>query len=233
SSIKDETTEGAKFNEVYNALTKSPEFKKLFLDLFDNNNKRFNVKFEIAEHLYKDNDPTKKEVNGKTYFDGTPNLIIKINKQILSSTGSIPKVDIEIAKTIIHECIHAYLSIKGGHINAGMDIAGVINFEYNTKNGQHDFMYKHMLPIMSKILAEIRDLVTYQAGRTEVESLIMIPTKTPLTREKWLWTNYYKFISINGLDETTFFTNDFPQDSDSYNFYTQYNTYGHEYLNKK
>ena len=232
SAINDATTEGAKFNEVYNALTKSPEFKKLFIDLFNDNN-RFNVKFEIAEHLYKDNDPAKKEVNGKTYFDGTPNLIIKINKQILSSTGSIPKVDIEIAKTILHECIHAYLSIKGGHINAGMDIAGVINFEYNTKNGQHDFMYKNMLPIMSKILAEIRDLVTYQAGRSEVESLIMIPTKTPLTREKWIWSNFYKFISINGLDETTFFTNDFPQDSDSYNFYTQYNTYGHEHLNKK
>jgi hypothetical protein len=232
SSIDTTTTEGKKFTEVYGALLTSPSFKELFVDLFGGPQTRFNVKFEISEHLFKDGDPAT-EVNAKTSFDGTPNLVIKINKQILSPTGSIPKVNIEIVKTILHECIHAYLFIKKDNINVGMDIAGVINSTYQSVDDQHDFMYNHMLPVMTKILGEIRDMVTFQAGRDEVQSLFMYPTRTPLTQEKWNWETYYKFLSINGLDDTSFFKNDFPKSTDSYNFYAQYNTYGHVYLNKK
>lgn len=70
----------------------------------------FNVKFEIGDHVYEKNDPTKKEVHATTSQDPvTKNIVIKISKQILSPDGTMKQTKIENAKTILHECIHAYL----------------------------------------------------------------------------------------------------------------------------
>ena len=160
SAINAVTPEGAKFNSIYDVLTNSPEFKKLFIDMFGSNN-RFNVKFEIAEHVYEDNDPTKKEVNATTSQDPvTKNIIIKINKQILIANTPKSQTKIENAKTILHECIHAYLFVKAKNPAVGVDIVKTLNTMYPTVNEQHDFMYGKMIPTMQKVLGEIRDLVT-------------------------------------------------------------------------
>ncbi|WP_185966024.1 hypothetical protein, partial [Flavobacterium sp. ZT3R18] len=226
------TPEGAKFNSIYLSLTKSPEYQKLFVGLFGNNN-RFNAKFEIAEHVYEDNDPTKKEVNATTSQDPvTKNIIIKINKQILIAGTGRSQTNIENAKTILHESIHAYLFIKANNPTVGMDIAGILNKMYPTANEQHDFMYTKMIPTMQKVLGEIRDLatVTTPFARSEVESLTMHPTRTPLTSAPWSWNEYYRYLSLKGLDETSCFKEDFPKDSNMYDFLHEYNNQGHRYL---
>lgn len=62
-------------------------FQKLFLSIFENNT-RFNVKFQIDEHAYKDG----KEVNATTEQDPvTKNITIKISKQILTSRNRYNK----------------------------------------------------------------------------------------------------------------------------------------------
>jgi hypothetical protein len=130
----------------------------------------------------------------------------------------------------LHECIHAYLLTITSYTLVGMDIAEVMNKVLPTSKEQHDFMYNNMLPVMEKVLGEIRDLVTTPFGRSEVESLTMHPTRTPLTSAPWSWNDYYRYISLKGLDETSSFKEDFPKDSNAYDFLHEYNNQGRSYL---
>jgi hypothetical protein len=92
TSIPNDLTkpENKKFNEVYDALTQSPEFQKLFIDMFGGDQKRFNVKFEIADNLPRPKKPSEQD-NGQTILTpNSTNITIKINKQILTPvTGGI------------------------------------------------------------------------------------------------------------------------------------------------
>ena len=231
SSIKDVTEEDKKFNKLYDALTTSPEFKKLFIDLFDGDNSRINVKFEIADRVYEDNDTSKPEVNATTSEDPvTKNLTIKISKQLLIAGTTKSQTNIENAKTILHECIHAYLFSKVGNPSVGANFVTILNTMYPTPNEQHDFMYGKMIPTMQKVLGEIRDLVTTQAGRNKAEERIMYTTLTPLTSTSWNWNDYYKYISLKGLGLTSCFLLDFPKDSDQWNLLATYIKYGNDDL---
>ena len=239
SSIKDATEEDKKFNSVYKSLTDSPAFKNLFLDLFDNNNKRFNVKFEIIENL----DNITRKIDGFTtppVLEGKPTLI-QINKQILTSTGLRPMTNIEIAKTILHECIHAYLAIKGKYPDAGgSTIPGIENMTFAevlkaTRPGtgaQHDFMFKNMVPTMQKILAEIRDSVTSSTTRATVESIRLQPNfySNPIKTTLWNWNDYFYYLSLNGLQDTEAFKISFPANTDQFELLLEYNFFGHKHL---
>lgn len=138
---------------------------------------------------------------------------------------------IENAKTILHECIHAYLFVKAGNPATGVDFVKLLNTMYPTANEQHDFMYNQMIPVMMKVLAEIRDLVTYPAGRIEVEGLNMSGNST--TNIPWNWNEYYKFLSFSGLDEAYCFIQDYPNPSSQLDFLIRYVTRGHTWLDKK
>jgi hypothetical protein len=234
SAISVVTPEDVKFNLIYDALTKSPEFKKLFLDMFGGTQTRFNVKFEIAEHVNEDNNPAKKEVNATTSQDPvTENIIIKINKQILIAGTPKSQTNIENAKTILHESIHAYLFIKASNPTVGVDFVKILNSMYPTANEQHDFMYNQMIPTMKKVLVEIRDLVTTAPKRAVLENEItMHPTQNPMTSTSWNWFDYYRYLSLNGLQETSCFIQDFPFPSDKYDLYKQYITAGSNELDR-
>ncbi|SFD71251.1 hypothetical protein [Flavobacterium phragmitis] len=230
TAITNATTEGEKFNTIYDYLTKSLEFRKLFLDIF-NNSDRFNVKFEINDHVYENNDPSKKEVHATTSQDPiTKALTIKVSKQILISGTTMSQTNIENAKTILHECIHAYLFVKANNPSVGADFVKILDTMYPTVNEQHDFMYSKMIPTMQKALSEIRDLVTTQTGRTEVQARTMHPTITPMTSTPWNWDEYYKYLSLSGLDEVNCFKIDFPVGSDQWNLLGNYVKYGHDDL---
>jgi hypothetical protein len=142
-----------------------------------------------------------------------------------------------IAKTILHECIHAYLAIKGKYPDAGQKpIPGIENMTFEEvlkatrpgKDVQHDFMYNNMVPTMQKVLGEIRDLVTFPAGRSAVEELNMSGNST--TNIPWNWNEYYKFLSFSGLNEASYFIKNYPDNSNAKIFYNDYNLYGHNYL---
>lgn len=232
TSIDNNTTEGKKFNSIYNALTQSTSFQKLFVDLFENSD-RFNVKFEIADHVYDKDDPSKEINANTTRAEGTTYITIKISKQILIPNTSKNQTNIENAKTILHECIHAYLLIKANNPNAGADFVEMLNTVYPTADEQHDFMYNHMIPTMQTVLSEIRDLVTTAPKRTILETQYTLhPTQNPLTSTEFNWINYYKYISLSGLQETVSFIRDFPFPSDKYDLYKQYLTAGNNELDR-
>lgn len=234
-SILDKPTlaENQKFLAIYNALSKSPEFQKLFIDMFGNNT-RFNVKFEIADHVYEDDDPQKKEVNAITSEEPvTKNITIKISKQILIPGTDRSQTQIENAKTILHECVHAYLFVKANNPTIGTDFVKILNTMYPTANEQHDFMYNKMIPTMQKILSEIRDLVTTSPKRTILETqYTMHPTTNPISSTPWSWNDYYKYLSLSGLQETNSFIQDFPFPSDKYDLYKQYINAGKNELDR-
>lgn len=233
SNISNDTPEGKKFNSIYNALTQSPSFQKLFVDLFENSD-RFNVAFEIADHVYEDNNPAKKEVNAITMqTTGTNNITIKFNKQLLIPNVSKSQTNIENAKTILHECIHAYLYIKANYPSVGADFVKILDSMYPTVNEQHDFMYNRMIPTMQTVLSEIRDLVTTEKGRNVLDNEItMHPTQNPLTSTSWIWNDFYKYLSIKGLEEANCFKIDFPKNSDQWSLLSKYIEYGHNELDK-
>lgn len=101
---------------------------------------------------------------------------------------------------------------------------------YPNVNEQHDFMYGMMIPTMQKVLSEIRDLVTTSAGRIEVEKRTMHPNIKPMTSTPWIWNEYYKNLSLKGLDETNCFKVDFSLQSDQWKLFVKYVEYGHEDL---
>jgi hypothetical protein len=123
--------------------------------------------------------------------------------------------------------------IKLANPTVGMDIAGIINKMYPTINEQHDFMYTKMIPTMQKVLGEIRDLVTTQTGRTVLETVYtMRPTAmtNPSASTPWIWNEYYKYISINGLEETSCYKEDYPKDTNQLYLLSKYIEYGHNEL---
>ncbi|OHT46813.1 hypothetical protein [Flavobacterium tructae] len=93
---------------------------------------------------------------------------------------------------------------------------------YPTVSEQHDFMYDKMIPTMQKVLSEIRDLVTTATKRANIEQYILHPTLKPLTTTTFSWFNFYFYLSLNGLQSTYCFTQDFQYPSDKYSLYKQY-----------
>jgi len=201
--------ENQNFNELYDILKTSPTFKELFIDLFQDD-KRFNVKFEIADHVFEDNDPAKKEVHATTSQDPvTKNITIKISKQILSPDGTMRQTKIENAKTILHECIHAYLFTISSNPLVGKDIAEVINTVLPTVAEQHDFMYNKMIPTMVNVLSQIKDLLVTPANNLEMKDnvYVHIPFNySPSTH--FDWNDYYHNLALAGLQSCAFFKNE-------------------------
>jgi hypothetical protein len=209
ATIDTTTTEGKKFTEVYGALLTSPSFKEFFVDIFKDS-ERDNVEFEINDKVFEDNDPTKKEVNATTSFDPiSKNIVIKINKKILIAGTTLSQTKIENAKTILHECIHAYLFIKANYPNTGVDFVNILNSMYPDADQQHDFMYNNMLPTMTKILLDAKSTLITQEQNTNITDNVLLPNfpaAKPMVA--FNWKDCLENIALGGLQDCTFFQNE-------------------------
>lgn len=239
SSINPNTPEGAKFIEFYGALIKSQEFKKLFESIFKDN-KRFNVKFEIGSVQNGANGNTNTDLNNPTLNTITisPDFLKNSNKML-------------IAKTIIHECIHAYLNVKLCDSGQGMpiptlndlDFFNVVNQQYNGFKGnqdQHNFIYNYMLPTMVTILSEVKDSLVTEEDNAIIESLT-IRSVPPFQSVRFNWIEFFNNLCLSGLQSCEFFQNEIGtfdklgniivvKDQVKMDFYNQYNNYGKLYL---
>lgn len=230
--------EKERFIEVYEAVTESSMFKNMIQQTFDEN-ERLNVKFEIIENLSSSN--TNDPAHGKAILHmGTLNetegneavdITIQINKNSLVGSNSVSKI--AIAKTIMHEFIHAYIYIKLINANLGAsledlnnnDLAESLN-EYNvaldgnSATTQHEFMFDKMVPILSNNLAQILDLLVPENHQAAAEGTIFdydVSVKDPrdesfevattLPGNPWDWQEFYYFFSLGGLQNTDAFYN--------------------------
>lgn len=107
----------------------------------------------------------------------------------------------------------------------------MLNEMYPTPLAQHDFMYNNMIPIMQKVLGEIRDFVTTEPRRNYLIDINVSPT--PLTETIiWNWANYYSNLSLKGLESTNLFKKDFPDNSKQFLLFKSYIDKGSKILDK-
>lgn len=207
-NITNTTPEEKKFNEVYNALTNSPEFKKLFTDLFVVPAPRFNAKFVIGNTTNGQPAETKTDINNPIN-----------NTIIISPSFLLNNNKMTIAKTIIHECIHAYLNVKLCDAGQGMSISTLNNMDFwNTVNqkyngfidpqDQHNFIYTYMLPTMKTILADVTNTLVSSEEKLSLQDLVFHPPGTPTVDVPFNWNDFYQNLSLSGLQDCTFFKNE-------------------------
>jgi len=214
SAIDISTPEGQKFDCIYKKLMQSPSFKNLFSDIFGQNN-RVNVKFGIkdsSELLDNNGNP----VLGQTSVDViNDNLILNINinkdlvlNQIPFNYGS----NVFIAKVIAHECLHAflkYLKFSQGETIANINnqsIAQLITTYVNQAGiTEHDFMANELVPHLVNVLNEIKSLLVPQSELDFYPTLTVTNSSIGLD-EPWTWNNAMKYIALQGLNETSYFT---------------------------
>ncbi|MFT7252344.1 MAG: hypothetical protein ACI9FW_002105 [Flavobacterium sp.] len=242
STITDATPEGEKFNKIYEVLENSVLYKKLFINLFDKNDK-INVKFELVSNLIgKDG----KTINGSCSeptlgINGGKYITIKINKDNLSS-GPKTKTLIFNIKTIIHESIHAYLYMKKLDANNGIPIPGLSNEDFaaalegynyfNDDQDQHDFMFLKMVPTIKIILSQIRDAVITQ-DRIDYLKDQSIQHNAGIPTTLWTWEEYYGWLSLGGLEQSPSFIKKYPKGSDGETVFKDYLNRGELSLNKE
>lgn len=226
SAIDQSTEEGQQFTWIYSKLMESDKFKEMFTETFQTNDPRINVKFEITN----DGIPTNvngicklESLNGKYYNT------IKIKKSIFGIHSNI-----SIAKTILHECIHAYLNIKKINQNLGTTITELNGLDLGqllgtftggfggvpVANGtvtSHDFMFNHMIPVFTNVLADLKEKLISQThiSQAEQSSWVLFNNET----YNFTWADLFYYLSLNGLHESTLFSNQYPANSINYEKY--------------
>lgn len=220
---------------LYNKLSTSNSFKNLFTNIFGGSQDVLNVKFKITKNLKLDGE----KANGlRSVIGGTRNSstgeIIKLNQLIeidqdLLEGGS----NYNVIKTILHESIHAFLTLKMLTCNnqAALDsynnddISKTINTLYNSfcasNQNQHDFMFNKMLPAFKTIFEEIgKTNLTSQGSIDFVESNQLYLNNN--LSVNWSWDDFYHYYSMQGLHETDVFKNEIKNNSLKNDLYNEY-----------
>lgn len=230
-----------KFLCIYDKIIKSPKFKDLFINLF-RENKDINVKFEIAGDFVTKPDGT--QSNGNCRLENyslnsngtinTANVLIKINQNKLTAGNPREISSILMAKTIVHESIHAFLDVKRKDCNAGVTIEHLNNLEFEelieeyydgtceTRQEEHEFMFDYLAPTLSQILADVRDDVipANQITRMENESLYIDGNDIPFS-----WDDFFYNLSLEGLHNTESFKNEIENNANKYDAFKEYVNY--------
>ncbi|QHI38500.1 hypothetical protein IMCC3317_38930 [Kordia antarctica] len=217
-SITPPDPENEKFMCVYNKLVNSPKFKHLFTDVFGDS-ENLNVKFEIVDVVSATNPHINANCQASGTLDSNGNLVnalmtIKIKR---SHINGDPRIS--LAKTILHECIHAYIKLKKLDSNQGTTFQDInnetlgqlINQYYGNgqfSNGQHghEFMFDYMLPSMQQMLSDVRDNLVPENHRQIVESRNYQSSSNPVvSNHPWDWNEFYYYYSLLGLHNTNAF----------------------------
>lgn len=152
----------------------------------------------------------------------------------------------------MHECIHAYLNVKLCDAGQGMSIPNINNLDfYNIVNqqyngftpgqNQHNFIYNYMLPTMTKVLAEVKDLLVTSEENITMSTLTMHIPLNQSPGPNFNWADFYHNLSLSGLQNCDFFKNEigtFNNDGTTLltvnqtlmQSYNQYNNYGKLHL---
>ena len=242
SSIDALTPEGAKFNEVYGDLMTSSNFRHFFTSLFGQS-PFINVKFEIVDIPLPIVGGTTDGLCGISYFT---NQISSLNTIKIDRNHLLTKSKVNIALTILHECIHAFLNVKLRNPSIALPISQINNMDfqmcvntyYNGFSGvqsEHSFMVNNMVPTMVQIFQDIKDLIVNATQANAIENptnggaFIYQPLYNPPTNEisdirvPWNWNTFFRYLSYNGLQNCTAYPFSYPyQNNDDF--------YRHSYM---
>jgi len=200
---------------VYNKLTTSPTFKNLFINIFGES-ENLNVTFKVTKDLShtKPNGDIVRDNGLTSTLSGQRSLLtglitdleiqIEIDEELLTTNSNF-----NIAKTILHESIHAYLTLTQLNHNPAfpldyydnLTINDILNIAANSlRNGsvtQHEFMFDYMLPIFQNVFTEIGN-----------ENLASQDDINRFTNDSSLnWQDFYHYFSMQGLHTNDAFIN--------------------------
>ena len=210
-----------KFMCIYNKLIQSAKFKDLFLDIFGES-EVFDVKFTIVDNIV--------DANGQCAFisghiNETTGQLVDLKLEISLDKGYINGSSaIAVAKTIMHESIHAYLTFKYYSCNQGATL-GIMDdvemtellseyyLECAPLQGQHEFMFNFLVPTMSEILSDLKDDLIPQNHQQSAENRQFVNEENPTTDDlgsyvrnvPWNWDVFFKYMSLVGLHESSAF----------------------------
>ena len=188
---------------IYNKLKTSPKFKEMFLSMFEENT-RPSVTLKLAD------------LPGNSDFGlvGTTETIDGINNIIEIDTDLIDNGNnMQIANTILHEFVHAYLNVKLASPEIGASIPNLNNMEltdcinqyyngFNNDQNQHDFIYNNFIPTMATILSEIKNSLVDNITNN-LFNFVYINTASGSSL--WNWSDYYQIQPLDGLQSCQFF----------------------------
>ncbi|WP_282043871.1 hypothetical protein [Winogradskyella flava] len=239
-----------KFMCIYSKLTQSPKFKDLFINTFGESD-NLNVKFKTVPSISGANGTTGALPGATNTINNTTgevnlSLLIEIDESYMSSSSAIA-----VAKTILHECIHAYLILKHVKCNIGTPIEEILENIDDSKldqlldsyyanacpeEEQHEFMFDYMIPAMSEILADIKNDLIPESHQTNAESDTSFLDENNPTGPTvaWSWDDFYKYLCLAGLHNTDAFQWEVPVGSTKYNNYVKYSSeYGRNLFRKE
>jgi len=233
-----------RFMCIYDKLVQSPTFKNFFVEMFGDS-QILNVEFQISNTPL----PNDAQANCQMFITNNNGVstyrnVIKIYSEFLDEETS----NIEIARILIHECVHAYLNVKLKNCNNGpsledinnLQLGELINIYYSNftcaPNGQsqHSFMINHMLPTMKNCLSEIRDLLVSAEDRLNSESKNYAQSGNGFTlgSTPFNWNDFYYYFSLAGLHNTEEFTNTIASNQVQHHLFNSYHNEGFLYMTK-
>ncbi len=238
--------ENKKFLCIYKKLTNSPKFKDLFIDTFGES-VDLNVIFKVVPSIAPV-PPSTTTPNAKTSVRldlnstnplGAYNGTIYISSAYMEATSAI-----SVAKTIMHECIHAFLTIKQYGCNQGtefdeyddVELSEILNQYYSTacpNQSDHEFMFDYLLPTMSEILEDIKDDLIPLSHQEGVADILFINESNPNEQTPWNWDDFYKYLSMDGLQNSDAFEFEMlPESSVKYQNFSTYVNHGRNSFRK-
>ncbi|WP_445456124.1 hypothetical protein [Flavobacterium sp. HNIBRBA15423] len=239
SEINKNTPEGQKLDCIYKKLTNSPEFKRLFEGTFGGDQQKLNIKFKMQANLVNSNGNVDRgktvPVDAPAGSDGIYHEII-INSDHLAGPNATS--NIYIAKTIIHELIHAYLNVRYRSIDNGVSLTFLSDLELEEllfyvfydpdpiQIGikQHNFMSDHMIPEFQTILAEIvNDLLSAQ-DLYNFNNFDIIDANDNII-ENYNFQHFYTSLAYEGLHHTDGYLNNIDNNIIEKTKHIQYNNY--------
>ncbi len=236
-----------KFMCIYNKIMKSPKFKSLFVYTFGES-ENLNVRFKLVDHITPRSGSTL-EPNGITIGSSSSNpltgeitgynSIIEINKNNMDVSS------LSIARTIIHESLHAYLTVKqytcsGTSFDAlkDKDLGELLTLYHSTAcsaQSDHEFMFDHMIPTISEVLEDIKDDLVPLAHQTAAEQdFVFVDENNPNgAKVPWNWNQFFKYFSMRGLHNGDAFQFEMlPTTSDKHRNYQSYGNIGQNGFSK-
>ena len=228
---------------VYKKLSDSQSFKTLFINIFGTS-EVLNVTIKAVDILPSPYSTANAVTIATPIQDEVTDKVTEVKFDIMVKEQYIRDASsFMLAKTLIHESIHAYLSYSyyeclpqiGLKKLNEMDLCNVLNeyykidkFSYSCRDQeQHSFMYDLMIDNIVTILKEVKDsFISVEHQKIAERDYKFLDENNPSSKDfstSWNWNSFYHYASIAGLDEADGFKYDlFPKASSKYLNYQQY-----------
>ncbi|MEM9686082.1 MAG: hypothetical protein AAF934_04085 [Bacteroidota bacterium] len=181
---------------TYTQLTKNTTINELLKDFFGED-ADFDLTFKVEDNLTCDDASDPSGCTKASYSYSDKKVVISIDNQYINSTET---PTLFIARTLIHEAIHANLFLAVKKHNGGVTPTdsefGILYEQYRKKkNWQHEFMADRYINLIANALKDVHPLL----GDDTMINTYSNKSDYP----NWNWDAFYTSIAWTGLLKNT------------------------------